>query len=271
MDAPILITGGTGTLGGRVTPRLLAAGAELRILSRTQRLPADGVEHVVGDLAADRGVDAAVAGVRTVVHLAGGAKGDEVLTDHLVRAARGAGVEHIVFISVTGADRIPLTYLRAKHEAEEVLADSGVPHTVLRAAQFHDLVLKTARAMAKLPVVPRPGGLRLQPVDTDEVAARLVELALGRPAGRVADLVGPEVHPMGDLVSAYLRSIGKHRPMLPLRIPGKVGRAYRAGDNLVLEGVQIGKRTWADFLADTLSRAPGTASGAPPPERRTER
>jgi uncharacterized protein YbjT (DUF2867 family) len=254
MNAPILITGGTGTLGSRVVPRLQAAGAEVRVLSRSNRQAEDGIEYVVGDLAADRGIDAAVAGVRTVVHLAGGAKGDEVLAGHLVRAAREAGVEHVVFISVTAADRIPLTYLRAKHEAEQVLAESGVAHTVLRAAQFHDLVLKTARAMAKLPVVPRPGGLRLQPVDTDEVAARLVELTLDRPAGRVADLVGPEVHPMGDLVRSYLRAAGKHRPMLPLRIPGKAGRAYRAGDNLVLEGASIGKRTWAEFLAETVTR-----------------
>jgi uncharacterized protein YbjT (DUF2867 family) len=271
MDAPILITGGTGTLGGRVVPRLLATGAELRILSRTQRLPADGIDYVVGDLAAGRGLDAALAGVRTVVHLAGGAKGDEVLAGHLVRAAQEAGVEHIVFISVTAADRIPLTYLRAKHEAEQVLAESRVPHTVLRAAQFHDLVLKTARAMSRLPVIPRPGGLRLQPVDADEVAARLVELALDRPAGRVADLVGPEVHPMGDLVRAYLGATGKHRTMLPLRIPGKAGRAYRAGENLVLEGATFGKRTWAEFLADSVSPAPGTASGVPRPERRTAR
>ena len=254
MNAPILITGGTGTLGGHVAPRLLAAGAELRILSRSQREAEDGIEYVVGDLAADRGLDDAVAGVRKVVHLAGGAKGDDVLARHLVRAAKEAGVEHVVFISVTAADRIPLTYLRAKYEAEQVLAESGIPHTVLRAAQFHDLVLKTARAMAKLPVVPRPGGLRLQPVDTDEVAARLVELTLDRPAGRAADLVGPEVHPMGDLVRGYLRAAGKRRPMLALRIPGKAGRAYRAGDNLVLEGASIGKRTWAEFLADTVSR-----------------
>ena len=106
MNAPILITGGTGTLGGHVAPRLLAAGAELRILSRTQREAEEGIEYVVGDLAADRGIDDAVAGVRTVVHLAGGAKGDEVLAGHLVRAAKEAGVAHVVFISVTAADRI---------------------------------------------------------------------------------------------------------------------------------------------------------------------
>ncbi len=252
MNPPILITGGTGTLGGHVVPRMLAAGADVRGLSRTARQPADGIEYVVGDLAADRGIDEAVAGVGKVVHLAGGAKGDDDLARHLVRASVAAGVEHIVFMSVTAADRIPLGYLRAKHEAEKVLARSGISHTVLRAAQFHDLVLKAASGMARLPVIPDLGGLRLQPVDTDEVAARLVELTLDRPAGRVADLVGPEVHPMGDLVRDYLRAAGKHRPMLPLRMPGKSGRAYRAGDNLVLEGASVGKRTWAEFLRHTV-------------------
>jgi uncharacterized protein YbjT (DUF2867 family) len=252
MHAPILVTGGTGTLGGYVVPRLLAAGADVRVLSRTAREPADGIEHVIGDLTGDRGIDEAVAGVQRVVHLAGGAKGDDDLARHLVRASAAAGIEHIVFISVTAADRIPLSYLRAKHRAEQVLAESGIPHTVLRAAQFHDLVLKASRGMAKLPVVPAPGGLRMQPVDSDEVAARLVELTLDRPAGRVADLVGPEVHPMRDLVRGYLRAAGKHRPMLRVRIPGKAGRAYRAGDNLVLQGASVGKRTWAEFLTETV-------------------
>ena len=215
MNAPILITGGTGTLGSHVVPRLQAAGADVRVLSRTQRLPAEGIEYVVGDLAADRGIDAAVAGVRKVVHLAGGAKGDDVLARHLVRAAKGAGVEQVVFISVTAADRIPLTYLRAKHEAEQVLAGSGVAHTVLRAAQFHDLVLKTARAMAKLPVVPRPGGLRMQPVDTDEVAARLVELTLDRPAGGSPTWSGPRCTPWATWSAATCAP------------PGSTGRCCR--------------------------------------------
>ena len=259
MNAPILITGGTGTLGGHVAPRLLATGAELRVLSRTQRLPEDGIEYVLGDLAADQGIDAAVAGVRTVLHLAGGAKGDEVLAGHLIRAAREAGVEHIVFISVTAADRIPLTYLRAKHEAEQALAESGVPHTVLRAAQFHDLVLKTARAMAKLPVVPRPGGLRLQPVDTDEVAARLVELTLGPPAGLVPDLGGPRVYRGADLVRGYLQASHRHRPIVPVWLPGKAARAVRAGANLSPERA-VGHRSWEDFLAERVSLSSGSRS-----------
>lgn len=74
---------------------------------------------------------------------------------------------------------------------------SGV--TILRAAQFHDLVLEMAQAMAKLPVVPAPG-VRLQPVDVREVAARLVELTLNEPAGLVPELAGPREYEMRALV-----------------------------------------------------------------------
>ncbi|MBP0449897.1 NAD(P)H-binding protein [Kitasatospora sp. RG8] len=249
-NAPILVTGGTGTLGGHVLPLLRAAGRDVRVLTRTARPAGDGVAYVTGDLLKDEGIDEALDGVTTVLHLAGGAKGDDVATRNLVRAARRVGVEHLVYISVIGADRLPIGYFRAKLGAEQAVADSGVPYTTLRAAQFHDLALKVAAGMARLPVVPAPGGIRWQPVDAREVAARLVELALDAPAGHVPDLAGPKVYPMGELVRGYLKARGKSRPMLPVRVPGKVGRAYRAGDNLTLAGAETGQRTWEAFLAE---------------------
>ncbi|MFC8074555.1 hypothetical protein ACFUN8_03330 [Streptomyces sp. NPDC057307] len=94
------------------------------------------------------------------------------------------------------------------------------------------------RTMAKLPVLPSPGGLRMQPVDSRDVAARLVELTLGEPAGRVADLTGPKLYGLSELSRGYLRARGKRRPTMPVRVPGKIGRAYRAGDNLTLDGAE---------------------------------
>jgi uncharacterized protein YbjT (DUF2867 family) len=123
-----------------------------------------------------------VHGAEIIVHLSGGPKDDDA-TRNLVRAAAGAGVRHLVYISAIGADRVPLGWFKAKLGAEQAVADSGLPWTTLRAAQFHDLVLTMAEKMAKLPVIPVPGGLRFQPVDSREVAARLVELALDKPAG----------------------------------------------------------------------------------------
>ena len=85
------------------------------------------------------------------------------------------------------------------------MAESGLPWTTLRAAQFHDLVLTVARQMAKMPLVPVPYGVRFQPIDAGEVADRLVELALGTPFGLVPDMGGPRVYPLADLLRTYLR------------------------------------------------------------------
>lgn len=255
MTSPILVTGGTGTLGRLVVPLLRDAGRDVRVLSRGRHQPGNGVQHVTGDLLTGSGVESAVAGVETVLHLAGGPKGDDGATRNLVRAASRAGVRHLVYISVIGADRVPLSWLRSKLDAERAIADSGLAWTTLRAAQFHNLVFTMVEKMAKLPVVPAPGGLRLQPVDARDVAERLVELTLGEPAGLVPDLAGPGVYGLAELTRSYLRGRGKRRPMLPVRMPGKAGRAYRAGENLTLDGADVGARTWENFLAERLPAA----------------
>ncbi|MEU7896269.1 NAD(P)H-binding protein [Nonomuraea sp. NPDC049152] len=268
MTSSILLTGGTGTLGRLVTPLLLDAGCTVRLLSRRVREPVDGIEYVSGDLIKGEGIEPAVDGAEIVVNLAGGPKGDDEAARNLVRAASRVGVRHLVHISVIGADRVPLGYLRAQLGAEQAVADSGLPWTTLRAAQFHDSVLKMVQAMAKLPVMPVPGGLRFQPVDARDVAARMVELTLGEPAGLVPDLAGPKVYGMEELARGYLRALGKRRLMMTVRMPGKAGRSYRAGENLTVKGATVGKRTWEDFLSERLhQRTDPVAAGDQRPNR----
>ena len=260
MTPPLLVTGGTGTLGRLVVPRLHAAGCPVRVLSRRSSESGDGVEFVTGDLATGAGIDAAVDGVGTIVHCAGTGKGDEEMTRNLVRAAAPAGARHLVYISVVGAELVPVVsgvdramfgYFAAKRAAEKVVADSGLPWTILRATQFHDLALTVARQLAKLPVVPIPAGVRAQPVDAGEVATRLVELSLGEPSGLVPDIGGPRVYGMDELLRSYLRATSRHRLILPVRLPGKAYRAFRAGANLAPDRA-VGSRTWEDFLAEVL-------------------
>jgi uncharacterized protein YbjT (DUF2867 family) len=165
-----------------------------------------------------------------------------------------------VYISVVGADRVPLTsgidramfgYFGSKLGAERVVADSGLPWTTLRATQFHDLVLTVVRQMAKLPVIPVPSGFRFQPVDAGEVAARLVELALAMPAGLVPDIGGPRVYATSDLLRAYLRARGKRRALMRIPVPGRAARALRDGANLTPDRA-VGRRTWEEFLAERV-------------------
>jgi uncharacterized protein YbjT (DUF2867 family) len=223
------------------------------VLSRKTHDGTAAVEYVTGDLATGAGIDSAVDGIEVVVHLAGGPKGDDAETRQLVQAAAKAGVRHLIYVSVIGADRVPLGYFRAKFGAEQVVADSGLPFTTLRSAQFHDFILTAVEKLVKLPVLPVPSAMRFQPVGADEVAARMVELALGEPAGRVPDLAGPKVYRMAELIREYLRARGKRRLLVPLPLPGKVGRVYRAGDNLATRQA-VGHRTWEEFLAARVSR-----------------
>ena len=260
---PILVTGGTGTLGRLVISRLRDEGHAVRVLSRGVHV-AEGTEFVSGDLTTGEGVDAAVEGVEVIVHCAGSAKGDQVKAQHLVRAASAAGARHIVYISVVGADRIPMAgaidramfgYFGSKFAAERVIAESGIPWTTLRATQFFDLTLLTAQAMAKLPVIPVPSSFRFQPIDAAEVADRLVELAVGAPAGLVPAIAGPRAYDMAELVRSYLRVAGKRRGIIRVPVPGKAAAAISAGANLAPDRA-VGRRTWDEFLAERVGSSP---------------
>ncbi len=262
----ILVTGGTGTLGSLVVPRLVAAGEDVRVLSRraVATVPGDGVTLVAGDLATGAGVPDAVQDVDVVVHLAGDGAHNEATTATLVDTVRRTGAApHLVFVSVVGAGTVPVRsrfdraafgYMADKRAAEIVVERSGLPWTTLRATQFHDFVHGFAQAVARLPVAPVPSDWRVQPVAADEVAARLVDLALSRPAGRVPDMAGPEVRPLRELVRGYLEAVGRRRPMVPVRVPGRAARAYAAGANLAADRA-VGKQTWEEFLAERYGRA----------------
>jgi uncharacterized protein YbjT (DUF2867 family) len=169
----ILVTGGTGSLGRLVVARLLSGGATVRVLSRSSRAGAEGVEFVRGNLATGDEIDAAVEGTEIIVHCAGSSKGDDEKALNLARAASRAGARHLLSISVVGGERIPVEssidramfgYFASKLAAERVVAHCGLPWTTLRAAQFHNLILLVAQQLARLPLIPLPAGFQFQPV-----------------------------------------------------------------------------------------------------------
>jgi uncharacterized protein YbjT (DUF2867 family) len=259
---PILVTGGTGTLGQQVVSRLREAGREVRVLSRRRGTGPDGLVFTVGDLATGEGLPAAVRGVGTIVHCASNRKGDAEATRNLVTAVAQEKQEkpHLVYISIVGVDRFPRGYFKTKLEAEGLIADSGLPWTTLRATQFYELIAKGAVRLAKLPVIPVPAGFVTQPVDSGEVAARLAGLALDEPCGRVPDMAGPQILSFADLIRGYLRATGRRpRPVVRVWTPG-LG-PVRAGALYPRPGAEatLGRRTWPDFLADKPT--PGPAIG----------
>jgi uncharacterized protein YbjT (DUF2867 family) len=248
----VVVTGGTGTLGRRVVERLVAAGRPVRVVSRRPHpggLPA-GVEFVRADLHRRAEADVAVAGAAVVVHCATTyGRRDVALARNVIAAGRSAGRPHIVDVSIVGVDRIPVFYYRAKLEAERLLASSGLPWTVQRATQFHDLVARLFDLQRRSPVIVVPAGVRVQPVDVRDVATRIARLAAGAPAGRVPDIGGPEVHELRELAEHYKRVLDRRRPVVPVALPGAAMRAYRAGANLA-PGNAVAGTPFTAYLTD---------------------
>ncbi|MFF9627220.1 SDR family oxidoreductase [Streptomyces griseosporeus] len=239
----ILVTGGTGTLGRLVTERLRADGHEVRVLSRHTQ------PYAVDLRKGGPALDTAVAGVDTVVHCASTQTGgDEKAAEHLIAAARRAGVGHLVYISIVGVDRVPFRYYKAKLAVERQIERSGLGWTVLRATQFHDLLVRVFQGLAKPPVMLLPAGASDQPVEVAEVAGRLAELALGAPAGRVADMGGPEVRTLDSLARSWLAATGRRRRVAHVPLFGRAYRAFREGGHLAPERA-VGRGTFEEYLA----------------------
>jgi uncharacterized protein YbjT (DUF2867 family) len=202
-----------------------------------------------------------VTGTDAIVHCASDVRrhgkvdveGTRRLIEHADAANATGARPHLVFVSIVGCDRIPLGYYRTKVLAELAVAQSRLPWTVLRATQFHDLVLALASGLLRLPIVPLPKGLRDQPVDVRDVAVLLGELVEAGPTGRAADLGGPQILSAEQLVHAVAGACGLRRRLVDVPVPGRVYAGYRAGHHLAPDN-PTGTRTFAEYLAEHVHR-----------------
>lgn len=258
----VLVTGGTGSLGREVVPQCLQRGWTVRVMSRRSR-SADGLgarwpgaEWAQADLATGAGLEQAAADADVVLHLASlpyrGRRTDAVDiegTSRLAEAAARAGAGHLIYTSIVGVDAIPWPYFRKKLAAEERLRAGPVPWSILRATQFYPLVDMAMSWAARLPVLAGPADVPGRPVDPAEVAARLIEAVDSGPSLAVAEFGGPEILTFSELAAQWLEAAGRRRrPFIKLPLPGKVGRAFKAGRSVPAAG-ELGSRTWRSWLA----------------------
>jgi uncharacterized protein YbjT (DUF2867 family) len=214
-----------------------------------------------------------VGGVDVLVHCASSPTKTRQIdvegTERLLRVAVQEGVSHFVFISIVGVDRNPyFPYYRMKLEVERTIERSVVPYTILRATQFHEFVLRIIQFLDRLPVMMMPKGFLLQPIDTGEVADRLVELALSRPVGRASDVGGPEVRTAAEFARAYFMAAGRRRRVVEVPVPGKMAWGWREGA-LLCPDHRYGKIRWEEFLTQTMQRRAEEARREDPDEPRT--
>ncbi|MGE7136497.1 SDR family oxidoreductase [Luteibacter sp. NPDC031894] len=201
----ILVIGGTGLIGSKVVQRLGALGHEAIAAS-----PSSGVNTLTGE-----GLDAALAGVDTVVDLANSPVfvGPEVLAffetagRNLFAAEKRAGIDHHVALSVVGADRLRTSdYMVAKVAQERLVAESGVPYTIIRSTQFFEFMGGIAQSAAQGGSIALPTAY-IQPISSDEVAEAVVVAATGAPVNGMMEIGGPEKFRMAELVGRFLKII----------------------------------------------------------------
>ena len=264
----VLITGGTGVLGTVVARHASLAGHCLRLLVRdaTEDSRQCIHERVLGDLATGEGVQAAVAGVDTVLHLASDPGRPDLVdvegTRRLVRAARGAGVGHIVYVSIVGVDAIPYHYYRCKRQAELILQASNVPYSIVRATQFHPFISRLLASLARVPLVmPVPAGFVVQPVDVADVASRVVRSLTAGPSQGVTNFGGPEVLRLPDMARMWLASAHRRKPVIAVPAPGRIAAAFRRRCNIDVNS-ERGSMTWTEWLERELRRHGGEVATA---------
>ena len=245
----VTILGGTGAVGRLLRAPLAESGHQVTIAGRSASPePRPGTRGVRADLGSGQGVGEAISDAECVVHLASDPRhAREIDVAGTKRLLELIGDRHLLYLSIIGVDRHPLPYYRAKHAAEQLIEDSGGLYTIVRAAQFHDLIAHRVERMTRSLIALVPLGYVYQPIDIHEVAGALALLVETRPLGRAPDLAGPEILGIEHLARTYMTARGKERPLVGYPKPGRVARAFRDGLHTNPER-SVGKLTWAEYL-----------------------
>jgi len=234
----ILVTGATGYVGGRLVPRLLAAGHAVRCLARDPgRLAGrpwrDRVDVVAGDALAPATLAPALAGIDVafyLIHSLGTgeefARRDREAAAAFGAAARAAGVARIVYLGGLGDPATALSHhLRSRQDSGAALGEAGVPVTEFRAGVVvgsGSLSFEMIRYLAeRVPIMicPRWVFTRTQPIAIRNVLDYLVA-ALERPesAGETIEIGGADIVTYGEMMTGYAAARGLRRWLLPVRV-----------------------------------------------------
>jgi uncharacterized protein YbjT (DUF2867 family) len=232
----ILVTGVTGYVGSRLTPRLLRDGYEVRGLTRGRRTSDLPIELVTGDAVTGRGLDEALAEVDVAYFLihsmehALGANGSFPVREHaaatnFARAARAAGVQRIIYLGgLVPAHARPSAHLASRLAVEETLLEATPCSVAFRASivigagsrSFRFLV----RLVERMPVLAVPGWKdnRTRPVDERDVIELLARAATSDVVcGESLDIGGPDTVSYAELIDRIRHHMFVGRPTVGLR------------------------------------------------------
>jgi uncharacterized protein YbjT (DUF2867 family) len=257
----ILITGGTGNLGRQVVGFLLLHKEfEISILSsRSNTHSSNNVKIFKGDLVNNIGLAHATKEAEIIIHCASDARNfKQVDIDGTLNLLNSLNkkIRHFIYISIVGVDKSNYPYYQAKHEVENSIAGSGIPHTILRTTQFHSFVLAMLQPFIENKtngIIKIPRRMKFQSVDITEVAKRLVEISMEKASGLLPEFGGPEILSFEEICRIYLNIIKSEDIIEPADFEGIRYELFRTGVNLCPDNI-FGKTTWQEYLKDKFAR-----------------
>ncbi|MEO8194215.1 MAG: SDR family oxidoreductase [Gemmatimonadales bacterium] len=279
----ILVVGSTGTLGRKVARSLLAAGRDVRVmtrqLARVDELKKLGAKPVRADLNDPHSLEFALRGVRAVVTAAHSMLGrrdeasdlvDDAGHRSLIDAAREAGVEHFVYTSVVGASPDhPIDFWRSKARVERYLEESGLAYTIIRPTAFMEMhayqLIGKAVLEGKRVILFGRGQNPRNYVAAEDVA-KTIHGVLQLPAlrGEILEIGGPENLTAHQVVETFERVSGRrakvmHVPLAAVRVMSRVLRPLHPGVSRVMRAAIVAETTDQTFdPARFRSRVPIT-------------
>ena len=186
----ITVVGASGLIGTKVVEALKAEGHDVVASSRST-----GVDVLTGEGLADALAGAAVlVDVTNSPSLEGGPAQEffKKSSANLVDAARRAGVGHYVALSIVGVDGLPESgYFQAKVAQEKIIAESGIPYSIVHATQFAEFADAITESLTVGDEVRVPDAL-IQPIPAEEVAAAVERTAAAEPLNGIVNVGGPE-------------------------------------------------------------------------------
>ncbi len=244
----VAVTGATGTLGRALVRKLGTPSTSVRCLSRK----AKGEQFFPVDLNDGSGLDRALRGADTVVHLASAARdgnmsGDALQTGNLIKATKQSGIQHLLYVSIVGIDRIPFTYYKSKLECERLIQQSGIPYTIIRATQFHEFIDELLNRAMRLGALWIPKSFKFQAVDAESVADYLALSLQRTPPMAVENIGGSEVSTFHDMAKAWMAVRGLSKTVIGLPLFGKVAAGFRNGYNTTRHALSS-CMTWEEWL-----------------------
>ncbi|HEX2722713.1 MAG TPA: SDR family oxidoreductase [Gemmatimonadaceae bacterium] len=234
----ILVVGSTGTLGRKLTRLLLRSGEKVRAMTRViadaDELKALGARPVRGDLRDPGSIEFAVRGARAVIAAAHSILGrrdsaSDIIDDaghrSLIDAAKAAGVEHFIYMSVVGASPDhPLDFWRTKARIERYLEGSGLTYTIIRPTAFMEVhayqLIGKAVMEGKRVMLFGKGQNPRNFVAAEDVAAA-INGALHLPAlrGQAIDMGGPDNLTSCEVVATFERLAGRKAKVTHIPLP----------------------------------------------------